>query len=115
MSRLIPQNVCDNCKIAKYCSDKDHVINCFVKSDLEIMAEQIRAEVIEEIKELIKTKLVDNLMLEDATKYGNKNAKQQANSYATVMKYEIADCVDDLLDDLEQLKEQKNDKFRSNQ
>lgn len=68
---------------------------------------QGRKDAIEEIKELIKAKLIDNLMLEDATKYGNKNAKQQANSYATVMKYEIADCVDDLLDDLERLKEKK--------
>lgn len=66
---------------------------------------QIRADAIEGIKELVKSRLIISLGLEDATKYGNKNAKQQANSYATVMKYEIADCVDDLLDDLEQMKE----------
>ena len=33
--------------------------------------------------------------LEDATKYGNKNAKQQGFSYSTMMMYEIADIIDD--------------------
>ena len=66
-----------------------------------------RAKVIDEVKDLIKARLVDSLALENATKYGNKNAEQQANSYATVMKYEIADCIDDLLADVELLKEQK--------
>lgn len=62
------------------------------------------SELLDKVTEKIKIRLIDNLGLEDATKYGNKNAKQQENSYATVMKYEIADCVDDLLDDLEEMK-----------
>lgn len=33
--------------------------------------------------------------LDNATKYGNKNAKQQAESYSTMMMYEIADMIDD--------------------
>lgn len=33
--------------------------------------------------------------LDDATKYGNKNAKQQDFSYSTMMMYEIADMIDD--------------------
>jgi len=33
--------------------------------------------------------------LNDATKYGNKNAKQQEFSYSTMMMYEIADMIDD--------------------
>lgn len=32
--------------------------------------------------------------LDDATKYGNKNAKQQDFSYSTMMMYEIADMID---------------------
>lgn len=36
--------------------------------------------------------------LKDCTKYGNKNAKQQAESYNTMMMYEVADLVDDLLE-----------------
>ena len=36
--------------------------------------------------------------LKDCTKYGNKNAKQQAESYITMMMYEVADLVDDLIE-----------------
>ena len=35
--------------------------------------------------------------LKDCTKYGNKNAKQQAESHNTMMMYEVADLVDDLI------------------
>lgn len=33
--------------------------------------------------------------LDDATKYGNKDADQQSHSYDTMMMYEIADMIDD--------------------
>ena len=36
--------------------------------------------------------------LSDCTKYGNKDAKQQNKSYSTMMMYEVADLVDDLID-----------------
>ena len=36
--------------------------------------------------------------LKNCTKYGNKNAKQQAESYSTMMMYEVADLVDDLIE-----------------
>ena len=35
--------------------------------------------------------------LKDCTKYGNKNAKQQDKSYSTMMMYEVADLVYDLI------------------
>lgn len=34
--------------------------------------------------------------LEEAVKYGNKTDEQRHNSYDTLMKYEIADCIDDM-------------------
>lgn len=40
------------------------------------------------------------LNAESATKYGNKNAEQQRNSYDTLMKYEIADAIDDVAEQL---------------
>ena len=40
--------------------------------------------------------------LKDCTKYGNKNAKQQAESYNTMMMYEVADLVDDLIEIVKQ-------------
>lgn len=46
--------------------------------------------------------LAKYLGVENATKYGNKNAEQQRNSYDTLMKYEIADSIEDVA---EQLKE----------
>lgn len=39
--------------------------------------------------------LLENYNLNDATKYGNKNAKQQNHSYSTMYLYEIADMIED--------------------
>ena len=39
--------------------------------------------------------LLDQYNLKDATKYGNKDADQQAHSYNTMMLYEIADMIED--------------------
>ena len=70
---------------------------------------QIRADAIDEVKGLAQHYLIEMMELENATKYGNKNAKQQDVSYGTLMRYEIANCVDDFLDEVEQLKEQNNE------
>ena len=40
--------------------------------------------------------------LKDCTKYGNKNAKQQSESYSTMMMYEVAYLVDDLIEIVKQ-------------
>ena len=40
------------------------------------------------------------LNVENATKYGNKDAEQQRNSYDTLMKYEIADAIDDIAEQM---------------
>ncbi|MCQ2609012.1 MAG: hypothetical protein MJ197_10055 [Bacteroidales bacterium] len=68
-----------------------------------------RADAIEKIKEFAQQYLIGMMNLENATKYGNKNAKQQDISYGTLMRYEIADCVDDFIDALEQLKGNSNE------
>ena len=39
--------------------------------------------------------LLENYDLKNATKYGNKSAKQQEHSYSTLMMYEIADMIED--------------------
>ena len=44
--------------------------------------------------------------LSDCTKYGNKDEKQQNKSYSTMMMYEVADLVDDLIDIVKQEAEQ---------
>ena len=38
--------------------------------------------------------LLEQYNFKDATKYGNKDAEQQAHSYSTMMLYEIADMID---------------------
>ena len=66
--------------------------------DLVEWEKQIRAEAIDDFANGIS----EYLGVENATKYGNKNAEQQRISYDTLMKYEIADAIDDIA---EQLKE----------
>ena len=46
--------------------------------------------------------------LSDCTKYGNKDAEQQNKSYSTIMMYEVADLVDDLIDIVEQVADEYN-------
>ena len=40
--------------------------------------------------------------LKDCTKYGNESAEQQEKSYSTIMMYEVADLVADLIDIVKQ-------------
>ena len=49
-------------------------------------------------REQIRKMLNEAFGCENATKYGNKNAKQQELSYSTLMLYEIADIVEDCCD-----------------
>ena len=53
------------------------------------------AKVVEELEERTD-------FLKDCTKYGNKNAEQQTKSYSTMMMYEVADLVDDLIEIVKQ-------------
>lgn len=58
--------------------------------------------------------LLEQYNLKDATKYGNKDAEQQAHSYGTMMLYEIADMIDGAPTayDTDKVVEQLNDNFR---
>ena len=58
--------------------------------------------------------LLEQYNLKDATKYGNKDAEQQAHSYSTMMLYEIADMIESAPTayDTDKVVEQLNDKFR---
>ena len=58
--------------------------------------------------------LLEQYSLNDATKYGNKDAEQQAHSYSTMMLYEIADMIESAPTayDTDKVVEQLNDKFR---
>ena len=58
--------------------------------------------------------LLEQYNLKDATKYGNKDAEQQAHSYSTMMLYEIADMIEDAPTayDTDKIVAQLNDNFR---
>ena len=67
--------------------------------------------IIDEIKEQPTAYDIDKVVeeleertdfLKNCTKYGNKNARQQAESYRTMMMYEVADLVDDLIEIVKQ-------------
>lgn len=65
-------------------------------------AERIKTE-LEKIVAFDTEKVVEQLeektdFLKDCTKYGNKDAEQREKSYSTMMMYEIADLVEDLID-----------------
>ena len=50
--------------------------------------------------------------LSDCTKYGNKDAEQQNKSYSTMMMYEVADLVDDLIEIVKQEAEQYEECYK---
>ena len=57
----------------------------------------------QEVFEKIIEKLEERTsFLSDCTKYRNKDAEQQKNSYSTMMMYEVADLVDDLIEIVKQ-------------
>lgn len=64
---------------------------------------EIRNKTIEDVIKLVNF-LIADLDVEGCTKYGNENAEQENKSYDTLMKYEIAGSIDDLLDRLKRLK-----------
>lgn len=62
---------------------------------IKIIKEQPTAFDTEKVVEQLEEKTD---FLKDCTKYGNKDDKQQEKSYSTMMMYEVADLVEDLID-----------------
>lgn len=65
---------------------------------------ELTNQILDNVLRLIKCRLTDNLQLENATKYGNETPEQADISYGTLMRYEIAYCVEDLIDDIWRMK-----------
>ena len=77
----IPEHNYDNC----------HNATCKRKS---------RKDGYEQAVDDFSNEISEYLGVENATKYGNKNAEQQRMSYDTLMKYEIADAIEDVAEQL---------------
>lgn len=82
--RRIPEVDCDN-----------HEITVSIKDIKRIIREQPTAYDVDAVVEKMEEKTE---FLKDCTKYGNESAEQQEKSYSTMMMYEVADLVDDLID-----------------
>ena len=61
-----------------------------------------------EFEKILKMLEERTSFLSDCMKYGNKDAEQQNKSYSTMMMYEVADLVDDLIEIVKQETEQYN-------
>ena len=67
----------------------------------------------QEVFEKIIEKLEERTsFLSDCTKYGNNNAEQLEKSYSTMMMYEVADLVDDLIEIVKQEAEQYEECYK---
>lgn len=77
--------------------DEDELIKGRVENDPVVIAAKCTPtaydpdKVVEQLEER-------TTFLKECTKYGNKDAEQQEKSYATMMMYEVASLVDDLLE-----------------
>lgn len=77
--------------------DEDELIKGRVENDPVVIAAKCTPtaydtdKVVEQLEER-------TTFLKECTKYGNKDAEQQEKSYATMMMYEVAYLVDDLLE-----------------
>jgi hypothetical protein len=59
----------------------------------------------------LKRELMKAFNCENATKYGNKDAKQQEHSYSTIMLYEVSDIIEDTIDNAPTVEERPHDKW----
>lgn len=77
--------------------DEDELIKGRVENDPVVIAAKCTPtaydpdKVVEQLEER-------TTFLKECTKYGNKDSEQQEKSYATMMMYEVAYLVDDLLE-----------------
>lgn len=69
------------------------------ESDFDLLFECIEeAPTAYDVDKVVERLEERTTFLKECTKYGNKDAEQQEKSYATMMMYEVAYLVDDLLE-----------------
>lgn len=89
--RRIPEVDCDN-----------HEITISIKDIKRIIREQPTVDTRTPMSNIVEKLEEKTEFLKDYTKYGNESAEQQEKSYSTMMMYEVADLVDDLIDIVKQ-------------
>lgn len=83
-------------ELNKYCGNQRYLVSENIR---EIINNQPTTYDIDKVVQELEEKTD---FLKNCTKYGNKNAEQQAESYSTMMMYEVADLVDDLIEIVKQ-------------
>lgn len=78
---------------------EENVVGLVFVAAIDEIKEQPTAYDVDKVVEELKERTD---FLKDCTKYGNKNAKQQTESYSTMMMYEVAGLVDDLIEIVKQ-------------
>ena len=77
--------------------DEDELIKGRVENDPVVIAAKCTPTAYDPDK-VVQQLEERTTFLKECTKYGNKDAEQQEKSYATMMMYEVAYLVDDLLE-----------------
>lgn len=97
MGRLIGEDeLVEEIKSLKIVLDGKDIFPTTAKDTvLRIISEQPTAYDPDKVVEQLEERTT---FLKECTKYGNKDAEQQEKSYATMMMYEVAYLVDDLLE-----------------
>ena len=70
-----------------------------IKDKIEELSKYAESQYNKAIDDFVE-RLTTYLGIENATKYGNKNAEQMRNSYGTFMNYEIAESIEDVAEQL---------------
>lgn len=84
----------------------DEMIHRFIKriKKLSPVTPQPKTDMLDKIRAEIE-KIEKNYGFDKATKYGNKNAKQQNLSYSTMMMYEVASIIDEIKEIIDKYRE----------
>ena len=113
--RILKENVCmfnsclakDELKYFKNYDFVQYLINClsipehnYDNCHNATCKRKSRKDGYEQAVDDFSNEISEYLGVENATKYGNKNAEQQRMSYDTLMKYEIADAIEDVAEQL---------------
>ena len=79
-------------------ADMDVMCGTYERETADVLAKAFEESRLYDPDKVVEQLEERTTFLKECTKYGNKDAEQQEKSYATMMMYEVAYLVDDLLE-----------------
>ena len=79
-------------------ADMDVMCGTYERETADVLAKAFEESRLYDPDKVVEQLEEQTTFLKECTKYGNKDAEQQKKSYATMMMYEVAYLVDDLLE-----------------